>query len=411
VPLVRRLVHLIWGDQLDAALRPLVAQGLASSLAASAGWSFLGIWAIKELRAGQTALGLAFTVGAVLGALTGYAAGHASDYVGRRPLILVGWAGQALVPLGLLAAGHHVLVGLAVLTLEGVFSSLGHAADSALVADLVPPERIEQSYAAIRVGSNLGVTLGPPIGGALLLGHRWPVFFVGVAILGAIAWLIALVYLPRTGEYAPEAPPERGSFGVIRRDYAFLLYMGASILASMTYVGFETLLPISLTKSHGLEPATWGFLVIVNPALVTLVQLRLTRRVASVPPALKLAIAMPLMGLPFLLLRVSAAIPFVALVIFLFVIGEMLWIPTSQSVVAAFAPIDLRGAYMGAFGSSWAIAWALGPFAGLQVRDAFGDDTMWLCVSAVSLLARVAGTAAVCGRWSATTKPPVASPP
>ena len=42
-----------------------------------------------------------------------------------------------------------------------------------------------------------------------------------------------------------ETPPERGSLGVIRRDHAFLVFMGSSILASMTYVGFETLLPIS----------------------------------------------------------------------------------------------------------------------------------------------------------------------
>ena len=66
---------------------------------------------------------------------------------------------------------------------------------------------------------------------------------------------------------------------------------------------------------------------------------------------------------------------------------------------------------MGAFGSSWAIAWALGPFAGLQVSDAFSDDTMWLCVAIVSLLAGATGAAAVRGRGGATAKPAVASAP
>jgi len=411
VSLRSRLFRLIWGEDVERALRPMLAVGLAGSVAGAAAWTFVGIWAVKELGASKSELGVAFLVGALLAGATGYLAGHVSDYIGRRPLILAGWAGQALVPLGLLAAGRHVLLGLGLLTLEGVFGSLGHAADSAMVADLVPPEKVEQSYAATRVANNLGVTLGPPVGGALLLGQSWHVFFVGVAILGALSWLIAFRFLPRTGAYAPETPPERGSLGVIRRDHAFLVFMGSSILASMTYVGFETLLPISLTQSHGFDPAVWGFLVIVNPAMVTFLQLRLTRRVADVPAPLKLAVAMPLMGLPFLLLRVSAAIPLVALVIFLFVIGEMLWIPTSQSVVAAFAPADLRGAYMGAFGSSWAIAWAVGPFAGLQVSDAFGDDTMWLCVAIVSLLAGATGAAAVRGRGGATAKPAVASAP
>ena len=166
----------------------------------------------------------------------------------------------------------------------------------------------------------------------------------------------------------------------------------------MTYVAFEVLLPISLVVTHGLPKALWGVLVIVNPACVAFVQLRLIRWTAGVSAATKLAVALPLMGLPFLLLDISAAIPVVLVVIVLFVVGEMLWIPTSQAAVAAFAPADIRGAYMGFFGGSWSVAWALGPFLGLQVRQVWGDQTMWLCVAGVSLLAGAAGAGALRGR-------------
>jgi len=40
----------------------------------------------------------------------------------------------------------------------------------------------------------------------------------------------------------------------------------------------------------------------MNPLLVTFFQLRLTQRVAAVPAGVKLAVGLPLMGLPFLLL-------------------------------------------------------------------------------------------------------------
>ncbi len=405
-----RIARLIWGDDVEPALRPLLAVVLAGSLAASSAWTFMGIWAIKELGASQAQLGVGYLVGALLSGAGGYFGGHLSDHVGRRPIILAGWAGQAVVPIGFLAAGHHVYLGIGLVASIGLVSSLGHGADAAMVADLVPPERREQSYAAVRVAQNLGVTLGPPVGGALLLGGDWRTFYLGVAGLGAAAWLVAFRFLPQRGAFSAGAPPARGSFGVIRRDRAFLVFMASSILASMTYVAYETLLPISLTTTHGYEPALWGFLLVVNPLMVTFVQLRLTRRVAHVPAALKLAVAMPLMGLPFLLLNVADAIPVVLLVLFLFVIGEMLWVPTSQSVVAAFAPADLRGAYMGAFTGSWAVAWALGPFSGLQVRDAFGDATMWTCVAALSLLAAMSGAAAVRGR-EVGAQPAVASAP
>ena len=64
---------------------------------------------------------------------------------------------------------------------------------------------------------------------------------------------------------------------------------------------------------------------------------------------------MLLMGLPFLLFGLSSAIPLIVVVLVLFVIGEMLWVPTSQSIVAGLAPEDLRGAYMGAFGGTAAM--------------------------------------------------------
>ncbi len=262
----------------------------------------------------------------------------------------------------------------------------------------MPPERHEAAYAAVRVAQNLGVSLGPVLGGLLLLGQNWSRLFLGVAVLSAFGWLLAYRYIPRRGRYAPESPPTRGSFAVIRRDRAFLVFLASSILASATYVAFETLLPISLVKSHGLTPSVWGFLVIANPILVTLLQLRITRRVAHVPAAVKLGIAMPMMGLPFLLLNVNASIPVVLVVVIVFVFGEMLWVPTSQAVVAAFAPPDLRGAYMGVFGASWAIAWALGPFSGLQVRAAYGDAVLWWCVAMVGLAAGVSGALAARGR-------------
>jgi predicted MFS family arabinose efflux permease len=87
----------------------------------------------------------------------------------------------------------------------------------------------------------------------------------------------------------------------------------------------------------------------------------------------------------------------IAFVIALFVLGEMLWVPTSQAVVARLAPADIRGAYMGAFGSTWSVGWAFTPFLGLQVRSAYGDATMWMCVAAVGVIAGILGAVAARG--------------
>jgi predicted MFS family arabinose efflux permease len=394
---VTRFIRLIWGAEVERALRPVLAVSLTGSIAGSTVFPFLGIWAIKDLHASQRALGLTYLCGAVGAGLVGYASGHASDRVGRRPLILLGWGASATVPILLLLVGNRVALGLTLLGLLPVLGSLGNAATQAMVADVAAPERHEAAYASVRVASNLGVTIGPVLGGLLLIGGNWSHLWLGVLPLAWLAFAIAWRYIPRGGAYAPAGPPQRGSFRVIIRDHPFLLFMLSSVFATMTYIATETLLPISVTTTHHLPPAAWGALMILNPLLVTLLQLRLTRWTSHVPPSLKLGIAMPMMGVPFLLLNWNGSAPVIALVILIFVFGEMLWVPTSQAVVAALAPADIRGAYMGLFGSTWSIGWALTPFLGLQIRAAYGDSTMWMCVAVLGVTAGITGLIAARG--------------
>ena len=388
-----RLLRMIWGDDVEPALRPLLIVGFAGSLAGSACWTFIGIWAIDELDASSSQLGLYFVAAAVISASMGYLGGHVSDHLGRRPVILAGWGLTAFVPLSWTLVDDY-MTALPLLLLLSLFGPVAMGATQALVADVVPPERHEHSYASLRVASNLGVTLGPPIGGALLLSGNYDVLWIGVTSIGALVLFLAWRLLPARGEYAPDEPPARGSFGVIRRDGAFLLFLAAMVLAHLVYFAYEAVLPITAVDSYGLTPAAWGFLVIVNPLLVTVFQMRLTRRVERYPAAPKFAIAMLLMGWPFLLLSVNASVAVIAVVIVIFVVGEMLWIPTSQAIAAGLAPADLRGAYMGAFASTSSAGFALGPFFGLQVRGELGDTAMWTFFAGAAVVGAVLGVIA-----------------
>jgi predicted MFS family arabinose efflux permease len=395
VGLFGRFFRLVWGDDVPRPLRPVLGVQFCGSVAMSALWTYIGIWALERLDASSTAIGITFTCGALAATATGYLGGHLSDYLGRKPLILIGFGLESVFVLAYLAAGGRELLGLALVVVASALGSLAQGADQALVADLVPPEKHEEAYASVRVASNLGVTIGPPVGGLLLLGEDWNRLFLGVAVMAGLAFLVGLRWLPARGEFTPEGPPERGSFGVIRQDKAFLLFLVSGVLAYLVYVSYETVLPITAVDSHGLSPSTWGFLVIINPALVTFFQLRLTRRVEHVPAAPKLALAMLLMGFPFLLLSLSGSIPTFAFVITVFVLGEMLWVPTSQGIAARLAPADLRGAYMGAFGSTAGFAFAIGPLAGLALRDATGDTVVWAFFAAASIFAAATGALAV----------------
>ena len=407
------LFRLVWGSDVDRALRPILAVRLAGSVASSSGYVYLGIWAVHELGASTKELSLVFPAGAVLAAAGGYLGGHLSDHLGRRPLILFGWGASAPFMLAYAFVGDHVWLGLTLIAIAPVFHSVGGSADQAMIADLVPAERHEAAYASVRVASNLGVTVGPPLGGLMLLDENYRVLFVGVALLSFVAFAIAYRYIPARGAYAPEEPPDRGSFGVIRRDTAFLLFLASAVFAWIVYVAYEAVLPIAAVGSYGLSPATWGLLIAINPILVTFFQLRVTRWSAGIAAAPKLFVAMLLMGLPFLVLTAKATVLVLAAVIAVFVIGEMLWFPTSQAIVARLAPEDVRGAYMGAFGSTAAFGFALGPFAGLQLLGAYGDAATWTFFAGIGVAAAITGalaTVLAIGRRSARPVDDVGAP-
>jgi predicted MFS family arabinose efflux permease len=390
-------MHLIWGAEVDAALRPVLLVTLMGSLAGSSAWNFMGIWAVKELGATSTQLSYGYLLMAAVGGIVGYAAGHLSDHFGRRRVILFGQGILAVYVLLFLTVGGNIWFGLGLMVGAAGLGSFGGSAGQAMVADLVPPERHEEAYASVRVAANLGVTMGPPIGSLFLLVGGWNLFFPCVSLLALSAWFLAFRYLPKRGAYAPEGPPERGSLRVIVQDRTFLVFMLASVFAWVVYVAYETVLPISLVESHGVPTWAWGFLLVVNPLLVTFFQLRLTRRVTGIPAARRWVVAMLLMGLPFLALGISSLLPVIVLILVLFVIGEMLWVPVSQSAVAGLAPEDLRGAYMGAFGGTAAMGFALAPFMGLQVRGAAGDTAMWAAFAAVAIVSAVLGAIAIRG--------------
>ena len=386
--------RLLWGESDERRLRPLLVVSVLTSFAFSTFWSYTGVFAVEGLGATAGQIGFMFLVGSALAAASSYLAGHLSDRIGRKGLIVAAAAAEAALIALLPIALDNVELGFALIWLIGAVSAPAWALPSALVADLIPEGGREGAYAAVRVANNLGVVLGPPSGGLLLLLGGWPAFLFGVAALGGVAALVALRVLPSPAPVRADAEARIGSLGLIGRDRPFLLLLASQLLAFVVYVAFETVLPVIAVSSLGLAASTWGFLVVINPILVTLFQLRLTRRVEHVSPAVKLAVAIPLMGFPFLLLLVSGSVPMIAAVVLIFVLGEMLWIPTSQTLAARLAPEHARGAYLGAFGAVGSVAWMVAPLVSLQLREVAGDAAVWLFFATISLAAAAGGVAA-----------------
>lgn len=156
----------------------------------------------NEIGLSETAIGMVFTVIALVNFATLYAAGSLSDRFGRKVVI---------VPSGILTAIAVGLYGyagtgasfLAVSILLGIGTGLGGPAPAAYVADLVPAGMVGPAMGLYRTISDLGLVLGPVLLGTIV--DAWgydPAFAVNAALMLLSTLLFAAAAGETTGKNA-----------------------------------------------------------------------------------------------------------------------------------------------------------------------------------------------------------------
>jgi predicted MFS family arabinose efflux permease len=389
-----RLIQRLFGGDVDRRVRPVVAVSFTYAVF-STFWVYVGVFAVKGLGASAGDVGLLFLLSAPPAAAANYASGALSDRVGRRGLIAASFAASAANMAAILLIGRQIPFAFALIVLQGVLGAPAYSLDRVLVADFVPePELRETAYASVRVASNLGTLAGPPLAALLIHLGGWSPFLLGLVTVALVGAAVTITIVPRGAVRASVERPPRGALGLLGRDRPFILLLASTLLGFTMYVGYETVLPVIAVSAYGLGSASWGLLLVIAPTLVVAGQLRLTRATAGVGVGARLAAAMLLMGLPFLALIADSSVAVIAAVIVVFVIGEMLWIPTSQALAAELAPPALRGTYFGALAAMTGPAWTLIPFAALQLRTTLGVAAVWLFFAIAALAGATVGVAA-----------------
>jgi predicted MFS family arabinose efflux permease len=389
-----RLIRPRLGSGIDRRARPVAAVSFTYALF-STFWVYVGVFTVKGLGASAEDVGLLFLLTAPPAAVANYASGAVSDRLGRRNLIVASFCASAVNMTMLWLVGQRVALAFALIVLQGVLGAPAYSLDRVLVADFVPePELRERAYATVRVANNLGILVGPPLAALMIHLGGWSAFLFGLVAVASVGAAVTVILVPPDAMPASAEPSPLHVLRLLGRDRPFVLLLVSTLLGFAIYVGYETVLPVIAVSAYGLASSTWGLLLIIAPLLVVVGQLRLTRATAGVAASTRLAVAMLLMGLPFLALIANSSVAVIAAVIVAFVVGEMLWIPTSQALAAELAPPPLRGTYFGALAAMTGPAWTLVPVIALELRATIGVAAVWLFFAVAALAGACVGVAA-----------------
>jgi MFS family permease len=352
---------------------------------------FLSLYITHKFGVGMTQVGQIFAIFAICGVFGNIVGGAMTDKFGRKTMLIFGLVVSALSAL-FMGIINNFTAFYFLTAIVGLFSNAGGPAQQAMVADLLPEKQRAEGFGVMRVVANLAVVIGPAIGG-LLASVNYLYLFILDAVISTITALFVLGVLPETKpkvseEHEKEAFSKTLSgYGLVLKDGLFMVYILISMLLTISYMQMNSTLPVFLRDVHNIPPRGFGYLLSLNAAMVVIFQFWITRRLKGYPPMLMMALGTLLVGIGLTIYGFTSLYAVFVLAMVILTIGEMVWAPVGQSLVARFAPEHMRGRYMALFGFTWIIPSAVGPLAAGIIMDNYNPNWVWYACGIISLVA------------------------
>lgn len=359
-------------------------------------YPFFALYLTQKFDIGMSTVGILFAIFSVTGMAGSALGGALTDRMGRRTVIVASLILSSLSALGM-GFAPTMSIFIIVVVFVGTLSSIGHPAHEAVVADLLPPEKRAQGYGIIRVVFNVAVIIAPPIAG-LLIAHSYLTLFIVDAVISLISAAIVILALPETKPQAlPNAKPETmkqtfAGYGRVFRDVPFVAFIGVTVMMTLVYMNMNSTLGVYLRDQHSLPELNYGALLSINAIIVVALQFWVTRRLEKFRPMLMMAAGSILYAIGFAMYGFVTGFALFVMAMVIITIGEMVVAPFQQSIVASFAPEQMRGRYMAVSGLTWSIAFTVGPyFAGL-ILDSANPNMLWMLCGLIGMLATIGFT-------------------
>jgi MFS family permease len=352
---------------------------------------FMVLYVTRYLGVRPALAGLALTIYGVGGLVGAPIAGRLCDRFGAFAVLRGSLLSSGLILLAFpFAKRFEPFLGLTFIW-SIVAESVRPASLAALTA-FVGPEQRKAAVAVNRLAINLGMSVGPAVGGFLAT-VSYPLLFVvdgltALAAGGVLTLLLAVRPLASPGR--PAAPNDSIRSGassgnsVLRDSRAVVFLFGVFLMAAVFYQ-HEGAMPLFLVRDLEYRESFYGILFAVNTVLIVIAEVPLNLAMSGWSHRTTLVLGAILFAVGFGSMAVIRSAPGLVLAAVVWTFGEMIALPASGAYAVDIAPPGRSGQYAGAYASTFSLALLVGPWAGTAVLDRFGGTVLWSGALAVGL--------------------------
>ncbi|MGH9745296.1 MAG: MFS transporter [Candidatus Acidiferrales bacterium] len=268
-----------------------------------------------------------------------------------------------------------------------------------MISDLVAPAQRKAAFALSRLAVNLGMSVGPAIGGVLaLFSFRWLFFVDGAtSILAGIViamsrWDAAVLKPSHDPDWdepeelgreieadaaGPLAAAHPGADLRAFRNRRMLYFLAALIPVQIVFFQLTSTLPLFLVRNLRLPESLYGTVFTLNTLLIVAFEVPLNTAMARWPHRRTLTLGALLYAIGFGSFALVSRPEHIFAAVIVWTFGEMILLPGSSAYAAEIAPPGRRGEYMGLYTMSFSIAFSLGPFLGAELLQRWGPHGLW----------------------------------
>jgi predicted MFS family arabinose efflux permease len=319
-------------------------------------------------------------------------AGRLADRWGAVPLMRFSLLSSGVVLL-LYPLAHSMPVIAAVTVALAMLTEAFRPAAMAYFGETVEPARRKSAFAVYRLEINLGMAIGPAVGGILAtLSFRY-LFLVDGATSLAAALVLSAVSLPSRPRVVhgsasnPTTATRLRLSTAAHADPRFLFFLAGVLPVTVIFFQHISSMPLFIVRDLGLSAATFGLLFSLNCLLIVVLEIPLNAATAHWPHRQTLALGAVLSGAGFGAMAFARDFWTLAATVVIWTFGEMLFFPASAAYATDAAPDSRRGEYSGLYTMVFSVAFAIGPWAGTAVLDRLGARTLWGSTFVLGLLA------------------------